>query len=284
MPVYDRGYTHWEHSGRQAWPAWWVIAKRGIGAGIKHKGVLFLALVALVPAVVKGTIIYFSLKAGELTRLLGGGWTSIEPEGFLRFIEMQRFAVFAILAVTGAGLIATDRRDNGLSLYFSRPLDLRDYLGGKALIVVFFYCLVTLVPVYVLCVFAYVIAPDATGPQLLLLTPLRATAYCLLTGGSMGLVLLALSAMGTRTIFVMVWWTILVMGSEALGGIARGLGRDALEAFNFLGQYHNAGALLFGAGQRLGVPQAVSVLVVAGWTTFALVVLRRRIRPVEVVS
>jgi hypothetical protein len=284
MPVYDRGYTHWEHSERRAWPAWWVIAKRGIGAGLRHKGVLFLCLIALVPAVVKGTIIYFSLKAGELTRLLGGGWTSIEPEGFLRFIEMQRFAVFAILAVTGAGLIAQDRRDNGLSLYFSRPLDLRDYLGGKALIVAFFYCLVTLVPVYFLCVFAYVIAPDATGLQMLLLTPLRATVYCLLTGGSMGLVLLGLSAMGTRTIFVMVWWTILVMGTEALGGIARGIGRDTLEAVNFLGQYHNAGAVLFGAGRRLAVSPAVSAVVVVAWTAVAFAVLRRRIRPVEVVS
>ena len=30
MPVYDRGYTHWEPSGRPSYPAWWVIARRGI--------------------------------------------------------------------------------------------------------------------------------------------------------------------------------------------------------------------------------------------------------------
>ena len=284
MPVYDRGYTHWEPSGRRAWPAWWVIARRGIVAGLKHKGVVALALIALVPAVVKGAIIYFSLKAGELTRLLGGGWTSIEPEGFLRFIEMQRFAVFAVLAVVGAGLVAQDRQDNGLSLYFSRPLDLKDYLGGKAAILIFFYCLVTLVPVWLLCLFAYLIAPGATGLDLLLVTPLRALAYCALTGLSMGLVLLAFSSLGKRTIYVMVWWTILVMGTEAVGGIARGLGRDVFEAANFLGQYHNAGALLFGAEARLGISQGASVLVVAAWTACAVWVLHRRIRPVEVVS
>ena len=56
--------------------------------------------------------------------------------------------MFVLLAIIGAGLIATDRRENGLSLYFSRPLGLLDYIGGKALtIVVFFYCLVTLAPV-----------------------------------------------------------------------------------------------------------------------------------------
>ena len=36
------------------------------------------------------------------------------------------------------GLIATDRRDNGLSLYFYRPLGLASYLAGKVLIIAFF--------------------------------------------------------------------------------------------------------------------------------------------------
>ena len=40
-----------------------------------------------------------------------------------------------LTAITGAGLVATDRRDNGLSLYFSRPLELSAYLGGKVAIV-----------------------------------------------------------------------------------------------------------------------------------------------------
>lgn len=284
MPVYDRGYTHWEPSGRAASPAWWVIARRGIVSGLKHKAVFGLVLLALVPAIVKGGIIYATLKAGDLAKLLSGGWTSIDPEGFLRFLEMQRFPVFAILALVGAGLIAQDRQDNGLSLYFSRPLGLRDYLLGKVLILVFFYWLVTLLPALLLCVYAYWVAPEASSLDLLLLTPLRLVVYCGATGLSMGLVLLAFSSLGKRPIFVMVWWTILVMGTEAFGGIARLIKQDAFEAANFLGQYHNAGSLLFGAGPRLGVPQLASLLLVAAWTAGAVFLLRRRIRPVEVVS
>jgi len=208
MPVYDRGYTHWEPSGRAASPAWWVIARRGIVSGLKHKAVFGLVLLALVPAIVKGGIIYATLKAGDLAKLLSGGWTSIDPEGFLRFLEMQRFPVFAILALVGAGLIAQDRQDNGLSLYFSRPLGLRDYLLGKVLILVFFYWLVTLLPALLLCVYAYWVAPEASSLDLLLLTPLRLVVYCGATGLSMGLVLLAFSSLGKRPIFVMVWWTI----------------------------------------------------------------------------
>ena len=284
MPVYERGYTHWEPSDRKAMPAWLVIAKRGIAEPLKRRWLLLLVLMAWVPAIVKGGIIYFKLKAGNLADLLGGGWASIEPEGFLSFIEGQRFSVFVLLAIIGSGLIASDLRDNGLSLYFSRPLGLASYIGGKTLVVLFYYCLVTLLPVYLLSIFAYLIAPESTGIQTLLLIPLRATVYCLLAGSSMSLVLLAFSSMGKRSIFVMVWWTIMVSGTETISAIAEGLGRDGLQAVNFLGQYHNAGAWLFSSDPRLGVSPGISLLVVLGWTAAAIWVLRNRIRPVEVVS
>ncbi|MBK6735046.1 MAG: hypothetical protein IPG61_13365 [bacterium] len=284
MPVYERGYTHWQPSGRRANPAWFVIARRGVLEPLKRRWLLLLVLLAWVPAIVKGGIIYFKLKAGNLMDLVGGSWTSIEPEGFLRFMEGQRFFVFVLLAITGAGLIASDRRENGMSLYFSRPLGLLDYIGGKALTIVTFYCLVTLAPVCVLCLFSYLVAPGATGADLLFMTPLRSLVYCLLAGGSISLVLLAFSSLGTRSIFVMVWWTILVSGTETIGAIAEGLGRDGLQAVNFLGQYHNAGSLLFGAEPRLGISPWVSLGIVMAWTGLALWVLKRQIRPVEVVS
>lgn len=284
MPVYDRGYTHWESSGRAANPAWWTIARRGIAEPLKKRWLLVLLLASWVPAIVKAVTIYFKLKAGDIADLIGGGWTSIDPGGFLAFMEGQRFFVFVLLAIVGAGLVATDRRDNGLSLYFSRPLGLTSYIGGKSAIIMFFYFIVTLFPVYALCVFAYVIAPDATGLDLLLLTPLRATAYCVLAGASLSLVLLAFSSLGKRSIFVMVWWAIMVSGTETIGAIAEGLGKDKLQAINFLGQYHNAGSLLFSTTPRLEVSPWFSLVTLLLWTVAAIWVLRRQIRPVEVVS
>lgn len=284
MPVYERGYTHWQPSGRRASPSWLVIARRGVTEPLKRRWLFLLILASWVPAIIKGGFVYAKLKAGNMVDLLGGNWTSIDPEGFLRFLEGQRFFVFVLLAITGAGLISTDRRENGMSLYFSRPLGLLDYIGGKAMTIVAFYCLVTLLPVCLLCLFAYLIAPDATGMDLLLMTPLRTLAYCLLAGASTSLVLLAFSSLGTRSVFVMVWWTVLVQGTETIGGIAEGLGRGGLQAVNFLGQYHNAGSLLFGAPPRLEVSPWLSLALVLGWTVLALWVLRRQIRPVEVVS
>jgi len=284
MPVYDRGYTHWEPSERRARPAWLVIARRGIVEPLKRRWLMLLVLLAFVPAIVKGVIIYIKLKAGNIVDLLGGGWSAIDPAGFLAFLEMQRFFVFVLLAITGAGLIAADRRDNGLSLYFSRPLGLKDYVGGKAAIVLAFYSLVTLLPVLLLCLFAFLISPEARGAELLLLTPLRATLYCVLSGFSISLVLLAFSSLGKRSIFVMVWWAILISGTETVGALGKGFHQASLQTVNFMGQYHNAGALIFGSPARLDVSPWVSLAIVLVWTGLALAVLRWKIRPVEVVS
>ncbi len=284
MPVYDRGYTHWQSSGGRTLPAWLVIAKRGIVGPLKSRWLLILILMAWVPAIVKGGIIYVKLKAGNLADLLSNGWASIGPDGFLSFLEGQRFFVFVLLAIVGAGLIATDRRDNGLSLYFSRPLSLPDYLGGKMAIIVFYYFLITLLPVYALCLLSYLVAPGATGLDMLVLMPLKATAYCLLSGVSISLVLLAFSSLGKRSIFVMVWWAIMVTGTEAISAIAGGFGSDGMQAVNFLGQYHNLGAFFFSTPPRIEVPISVSLVMILAWTALGILVLRRQVRPVEVVS
>lgn len=284
MPVYDRGYTNWEPTAERTWPAWWVIAKRGIAEPLKRRWLLLLVILAWGPAFGKGVAIYFKLKAGDVADLLGGSWVSIDPSGFLSFLETQRFFVFAILAIIGAGLIATDRRDNGLSLYFSRPLGLKSYVGGKAAIIMFYYFMVTLFPALALCLYSYLIAPDADSLDLLVFTPLRILFFCSATGMSISLVLLAFSSLGTRSIFVMVWWTIMVMGTEVISAFADVFNKGGIQVVNFLGQYHNAGALIFASDARLEIHPVVSLAVAVAWTVAAIAVLRWRIRPVEVVS
>lgn len=284
MPVYERGYTHWESTGGRTYPPWWVIARRGIVEPLRSRWFLLLLILAWIPAVVKGTIIYVRARTGNLLDLLGGGWASLSGDGVLSFIEGQRFFVFLILAVVGARLIAKDRRDNGLSLYFSRPLGLTDYLAGKTLIVLFFYFCVTLFPVYALCLFGYLVSSGTTGIETLVVIPLQTTVFCLFAGIGIALVLLAFSSAGKRTIFITVWWTILFMGSEAISALFVAGGYDWLEFLNFAGQYHNAGSLVLATEPRLDIAPAVSLLLTIVYAALALLALRRNVRPVEVVS
>ena len=285
MPVHERGYTHWTPSGLHADPPWLVIARRGLASPMKRRWPLFLLFAAWVPAVVKGAIIFFKARAGQFLDLaVGGEWTSITPAGFLAFMEGQRFFVFLATVILGAGLIARDRRENGLSLYFSRPISLFDYLGGKTLVVLAGYLAVTLAPSLLLCVFAYLVDPTAAGFDLLLLTPLRLIAVSVFTGTGLALVLLAFSSLGTRTVLVVVWWAVLCLGGEVVGNIGDSLGLDAFQYLNFLGHWHNASSLLMSAPARLPVLQVVSLALCLLTMAGALAVLRSRIKPVEVVT
>lgn len=285
MPVYERGYTHWTSSGQHAAPPWLVIARRGLAGPLRQRWTLILLFAAWVPAIVKGGIVFFKAKAGQLMDLaVGGEWTSISPAGFLSFLEMQRFFVFVVLVILGAGLIARDKRENGLSLYFSRPISLVDYLGGKALILLGGFVSVTLLPALLLCLFSYLVDPDATGFELLLSTPLRLIVVSAFIGVGLALVLMALSSMGTRTVMVVIWWAVLCLGGDMIGNIGDTLGLDGLQYANFVGHWFNASSLIMSSPARLPLPPLVSLLLCLLMIVLALFVLRSRIKPVEVVA
>jgi ABC-type transport system involved in multi-copper enzyme maturation permease subunit len=284
MPVHERGYTRWQSTGLAADPAWWVIARRGLSGPLRHRWTVVLLALAWLPAVIKAAGIYGRARTGDLLESIGvGGFGAISAAGFLSFVEGQRFFVFLLTMILGAGLIARDRRENGLALYFSRPLGLVDYLAGKSLIVLGGYLAVTLAPVLLLCLFSYLIVPDASGVELLLWTPLRMIVFCGVTGLGLSLILLALSSLATRTVLVVVWWAVLCLGGEMVGNIGQALGLSGLQFVNLLGHWHNAGSLLLGAEARLAISPWASLAVCLLAVAVALAVLRARIRPVEVV-
>ena len=285
MPVHERGYTHWNPSGARVDPPWWIIARRELAGPLKKRWTLVLLFASWVPALVKGVWIFGKAKAGQLVDLaVGGQWASITPAGFLAFLEGQRFFVFLVTVILGAGLIARDRRENGLALYFARPLGLADYLAGKTLTVLGGYLAVSLAPALVLCVFAYLIDPGAVGLDLLILTPLRLAAFCGFTGVGLALVLLAFSSLATRTVLVVVWWAVLCLGGDAIGGIGEAVGIDGMQYANFLGHWHNAGSLILDSAPRLPISPWTSLVLCVLMIAGAIAVLRTRIRPVEVVT
>ncbi len=283
MPVAPRGYRRWEPSGRAARPAWLVIAARGIRFPLRRRGFLQLLLAAWVPAIVKGGILYFAWQMGNTAQLLGGSWTAVTPAGFLEFLRHQTPFVLVVLALVGAGAVCDDRRDNGLALYLSRPLGVWTYVAGKAAIILCYYLLITLLPVLALSVFGYLVTSGGTGLSLLLEVPARATAYCLVSGVSLALVVLALSAAGRRRALVMIAWGLLIVGSKLLGQILGAL-RPGLRIIDVMERYLDVGALLLDGRPTPAVPAAASLAVVLLLTAGAVLVLRRRVRPVEVVS
>ena len=75
MPIFDQGYQHW--TGRlssQAW-RWLVITRHGVRAQLKNRAILFLLLVAWVPALALVTFLalwgLIEQKSDSVMRWLG---------------------------------------------------------------------------------------------------------------------------------------------------------------------------------------------------------------------
>jgi ABC-type transport system involved in multi-copper enzyme maturation permease subunit len=283
MPVYQRGYRSWDKSGSMGAPAWWAIARKGIASPFSSRRFMFLIMAAWIPAIVKAGFLWFAWKMGDMGNLLAGGWTDITANGFQQFIYTQTLFVTIVTTLVGADLIAGDKRDGGLALYLSRPLAVKEYVFGKGLINLFYYLMVTLFPAWGICLFGYLVTRGATGVEMLLIIPLQALIYCLFAGTVLSLTLLAISASGSRKVFVSLWWILLLLGSEAISQVFSFI-NPWLKVISFTEMINNSGHLFFGTESTLAVSPYASLVIVITWCVAAVLVLRTKIRAVEVVS
>lgn len=123
--IFDRGYQHYagERLGRAHAVRALTIYSIKRGLGIKKKWTakilpIILYAVAFIPAMVIIALLAF-LPADELGIGFGSLYGTIET------------VILIFAAALAPEMLADDRRDNVLSLYFSRPITRWDYLGAK---------------------------------------------------------------------------------------------------------------------------------------------------------
>lgn len=145
--IYDRGYRAYdgEVGGRGATRRAIVVdgVRRILGLRRKAKRkILPWALLAL--SVLMGAILIgLHFAAGSIDAAIREGL----PQYGELFDLFSRLALLFI-AVTGPELIGPDRSEGVLSVYFSRPMTVGDYLAGKLIAYVSVTSLIYLVPEY----------------------------------------------------------------------------------------------------------------------------------------
>ena len=115
------------------------------------------------------------------------------------------------------------------------------------------------------------------------LIPIQSVSYCLFAVTVLSLRLLAISAMGTRKVFVSLWWVLLLLGTEAISQVFCFI-NPWLRVISFTEMIHNAGHIFYGTGTTILISPYASLAIVTAWGVGAFLVLRKKIRPVEVVS
>ncbi len=287
MPIHDQGYRHWDGEIRQHPLRWWPIAQRGVMAVLPQRKVILLIVLAWLGPLVKGVTLYGKLRATDLlTQVLGDKGAEVGAKFFWGAIDQQGFIVLLFVVLVGSNLIAADRRFKALQLYFSKPLTPLDYILGKLGIVGTFLVLTVWMPVMLLWIFGLMIEPTAEFFGAVWFVPFSLTLYTLLLIAVAGLLILALSAVGQKGVFIAGAWIIL-FGYGPFQLVILLLRELSGQAFWSLlsveRDLEHVGAWFFGNATDPELHPVASLAVLLVVVAACYAVLRRRIRPVEVV-
>lgn len=128
--IYDRGYRAYEGERRGRAAIRWAIARDGIRRvlGLRRKArrkVLPWSLV-VTAVVMAAVIIGLHFVAGSISAAVAEGLPS-----YPNLFDLYSRIALLLIAVTGPELLGPDRSLGVLSVYFSRPMRVSDYLVGK---------------------------------------------------------------------------------------------------------------------------------------------------------
>ncbi len=211
----------------------------------------------------------------------------INPGYFKSYLtgDFLLFMMVMLLVFSGARLISDDLKNNALQLYFSRPIQKKDYFLGKASILFFFLLILTLVPGIVFflmkLIFSGSFAFFTTYPWLLL----SVVAYSLLVTVFFASYTLLLSSLSKNRRYVTVLIFTVYLFSDIIFAILNGVFRNPYVAlFSIKVNLQQMGALLFRQKAQFEVPWFYSFLILAGVCALAAWVLRKKIKGVEVIK
>jgi ABC-2 type transport system permease protein len=244
MPIFDQGYQHWQGplSGH-AW-RWLAIARHGVRVQLKGRILRLLLLVAWLPAIaLVVTLALWGLMEqgsasvlGLLGRLLPPGMLE-EPAAYRAavwtlaysfFFKFEMFFIMLLVVVAGPGLVSADLRFNALPLYFSRPLGRLDYFLGKLGVIAALVAAVAVGPAVVAYVLGVCFSLDlGVVRDTWRLLP-ASLAYGLVIVASAGTLMLALSSLSRRSLYVGIAWVGLWVVGGAVAGVLTGVEQDTI--------------------------------------------------------
>ncbi len=246
MPIFDQGYQHWkgELSGH-AW-RWLAITRQGLRWQLKGSIsiVRILLLGAWIPALVLVTVLALWGMFEQGSQTIMSLLQPIVPPGiaadphayrhavwtisYSMFFRFETFFIMLLVVIVGPNLISRDIRFNALPLYFSRPLRRVDYFLGKLGVIAAMVAAVAVAP----AVAAYVLGVCFSLDLGVIRDTWRLLPASILYGlvivVSAGTLMLALSCLSRRSLYVGMAWVGLWVVSSAVAGVLGGIQRDAL--------------------------------------------------------
>jgi ABC-2 type transport system permease protein len=246
MPIFDQGYQHWKGTlSGHAW-RWLAITRQGLRGQLKGSISLIriLLLMALMPALVLVVVIalwgLFEQGSQTIINLLKPilpPGVAADPHAYRHavwtisysfFFKFEIFFIMLIVVIAGPNLISRDIRFNALPLYFSRPLTRLDYFLGKLGVIAALVAAVAVAP----AVAAYLLGVCFSLDLGVIRDTWRLLPASILYGlvivVSAGTLMLALSSLSRRSLYVGIAWVGLWVISSAVAGVLGGIHQQTL--------------------------------------------------------
>jgi ABC-2 type transport system permease protein len=242
MPIFDQGYQHWKGTlSGHGW-RWLAITRQGLRGQLKNRNLRLVLLAAWAPALalacalaVCGLLEQGSESVLPLLRPILPPSMAADPPAYRwamwtvaysTFFKAELIFVMLLMVIVGPNLISGDLRFNAFPLYFSRPLRRLDYLLGKLGVIAALVAAVVVVPAAVaylvgVC-FSLNLAVIADTWRLLPVS----VVYGLVIAASAGTLMLTLSSLSRRSLYVGIAWAGLWLISSAVAAVLAGIQHD----------------------------------------------------------
>ncbi len=286
MPIHTQDYRHWEGTLKpRNYTRWWVIAKAELKLLAQRKIVrLIVAIPPVIYILSYGIFIYiYNILPGVPTEFdIDRGFF----QGFLFRIDTVQSAFFIALVVIfgGAGLIANDLKHNTLSLYLSKPISWVDYLIGKFIVIGILLTCMTLVPGLLLFL-EHVLLTDTPFLKENYWLPLSIIVYSTIIITITSLLMLLFSSLTTNSRYATIGFCAVWFGLPVLHLILKEvLSTSTVALVSVWANFDRLGNALFGLESSYNIHWSLTLLLLAVLTAACILVLRHRIRAVEIVK
>ena len=281
MPIHTQNYRHWEGTLNPShYTRWWVIAKAELKLLAQRK--IVRLIVAIPPAIyilAHAVIIYIVNQVpGSVFPI------NIDIVFFKNFLFNASLFIALIAVFGGSGLIATDLKNNTLSLYLSKPISWIDYLIGKFAVMGILLSCLTLIPGLLLFL-EHVLLTDTSFLKENYWMPFSIIAYSIIIILVSSLLMLVFSSLTSNSRYAIIGFCAVWFGTPVIYEILKAITRTSKVALvSIWANYDILGTALFAGSRNYAVHWVWALLTQIALIALCLFVLHRRIRAVEIVK
>jgi ABC-2 type transport system permease protein len=286
MAVYKRGYRRYSGPLTGPWTRFLVLPRYAWRRLYHYRLVLVLTLLSFIWPLLCAGFIYLTNHTELLPGLDKDFLQFIQVDGRFFSIFMYVQAAFAVLlaALAGPGLIAPDLANNALPLYFSRPLTRWSYALARLTVLVGMLSVITWIPGVILFAFQVGLAGGSWFRTNWTL------GAGMIAGFLVWLLILSLVAMASSA--YVKWRVVAAAVSLAfffiLSGVAEMINQVLRVTWGHVidpaWAVNQVWCALLGVTPPEGPGAVASACALAGTVLLLVLVIERKLRPVEVVS